>query len=739
MSAFVGQPIPRKDGVLKVTGRARYPADVAVPTLAYGAVVLSTIPAGKIELIDDRASRGVAGFIGIVSCENAPKLQELGDLPDGEYGERILPFQDRNVYFRGQYVALVVASTENGAREAAEKLKVNYAPVAFEVSMEHARDVYRPEKYNKKEPAQPKRGDFEGAKTSAEVSVEEVYLTPYMNHNPLEPHAALAKWEGDRLTIHETSQGVVGMGAVLAKLFSVPKENVEVISPFVGGGFGCKGFVWPHTVLATMAARVLQVPVKVNLRRQEMFTVVGHRGPTRQTIFLGATRDGKLTALRHATLTHTSIKGQHFESCGLATSVLYACPNAEFTHDVARVNTGSPTPMRAPGEAPGTFAIESAMDELAAKLQIDPIELRIRNHADEDPQHHKKFSSKHLLECYREGAELFGWGRRSPQPGSMREGSELVGWGMATAIYPANKRSAKAKVSVSASGEVVVRCATQDIGTGTYTTLTQIAADELGVPINVVRAEIGNSKLPPGGVSGGSSTSASVGPVVSAAAKDARAKLLKLALADRVSPLYGLAPDAIETHQGALVAKADASRKDGYKEILGRARQESVEGEGSNEVAPDATEKAPFSEYSFGAQFVEVRVHALTKQIRVARVVTVIDGGRVLNALTAQSQIQGGVVWGIGMALMEATELDERLGAVVTRNLADYLVPVNADVPDITVKFINEPDLSFNTLGVRGIGEIGITGITAAIANAVYHATGVRVRELPIRVERLLV
>jgi xanthine dehydrogenase YagR molybdenum-binding subunit len=453
--------------------------------------------------------------------------------------------------------------------------------------------------------------------------------------------------------------------------------------------------------------------VRLVLTREEMFTSVGHRAPTQQELVLAADRTGRLTGLRHVTLTPTSVKGSFFETAGLVSAMLYACPNVEIVHRVARLNTGAPTPMRAPGEAPGTFALESAMDELAVRLGVDPIELRIRNHAARDPGKDEPWSSKHLLECCRRGAELFGWSRRDPRPGSRIEGGDLVGWGMATATYPAARRKSAAAVRAYPDGRVVVRAATQDLGTGTYTTLAQVAADELGIPVARVSCEIGDSQFPPGNVSGGSSTSASMGPVVQAAARKLRQRLA----------------------EGGHGAGNGAGAADGWAEAVRGSGEPFLEAKAESSASSD---RPGVSLHSFGAQFAEVRVNRLTRMIRVSRVVTVIDGGRIMNPLTARSQIQGGVVWGIGMALLERTEFDARNASPVTRNLADYLVPVNGDIPDLTVEFLDYPDLDFNSLGVRGIGEIGITGIAAAIANAVYHATGVRVRELPITLDRLL-
>jgi xanthine dehydrogenase YagR molybdenum-binding subunit len=707
----LGQGIVRKDGILKVTGAASYAADNHLPGTAYAVLVGSTIPAGRIRRLDAQPALQAPGVIAVVTHENAPRLDSPGSMiTGGEFAEHFFPLQEPEIFYWNQYVAVVVADTLERAEAAAALVRVEYDAARFDIDMEdHPAQVYQPAHYLVTQKLQIARGKLDDGLAAAEVSVSETYRTPQLNHHPMEPHATVADWTDAGLTIYEPTQWVMGLRSVVSKSFGLKPEQVRIISPFVGGGFGSKGFAWPHTLAAAMASRAARRPVKLVLTRAQLFTNAGHRGPTRQELVLAAKRDGRLTAIQHATLTTASMNGQHVESCGLATAMLYACPNVKITHTAARLNTSTPCPTRAPGEAPGLFALESAMDELAIKLGIDPVELRIRNHAEEDPEKEKPWSSKHLLECYQRGAERFGWSRRQAAPGSMRENGELVGYGMATATYPANKRDASAAVRIYADGRVVVRSATHDLGTGTYTSLAQVAADELGVPIEKVSCQLGDSTLPAASVSGGSSTSASVGPVVQEAARSLQEKL-----------------------QG-FASVAEAVRASGQDYLEAKA------GHGMLSTVAAMVLPQKFSAHSFGAHFVEVRVNPATRQIRVSRVVAVIDAGRIMNALTARSQIQGGIVWGIGMTLLERTDWDPRTGTPVTRNLADYLVPVNADVPDIAVEFTDYPDLHFNPLGVRGIGEIGITGVTAAIANAVHHATGVRVRDLPITLDKILV
>jgi xanthine dehydrogenase YagR molybdenum-binding subunit len=704
----LGSEVTRKDGILKVTGKAMYSADVQLPRMAYAALVLSTVPAGRIRGFDSSAARASPGVLAIVTHENAPRLKDPGSMATGgEFAENFFPLQEPDIHFWGQYIAVVVADTQPRADEAAALFRTDYERSKFEVDMDdHPAVVFEP-KQGLGQKLQIDRGDYEGSSTKADVVVSETYRTSYVNHNAMEPHATVADWRGEGLTIYEPTQWVMGLRSVVSKALELKPDSVRVISPFVGGGFGSKGFSWPHTLAAAMASRAVGRPVKLVLTRAQMFTSVGHRAPTRQEVQLGATKDGVLTFIRHDTFTQSSIKSDYVESCGLSTSMLYRCPNAIITHKVARLNTGTPCPMRAPGEAPGTFALESAMDELAEKLGLDPIDLRIRNHADEDPQNRKPWSSKHLIECYTRGAELFGWKDRARTPRSNVQGGEWVGYGMATATYPANKRDGSAAVRIFADGHVVVRSATHDLGTGTYTSLAQVAADALEMPVDMVSCEIGDSLLPPAGVSGGSSTSASIGPMVHEAALKLKKKLGEFA-----SPSAAVA----STGKGYLEEEAQTGKLAAVAGLL---------------------HKGP-STHSFGAQFAEVRVNPATRQIKVSRVVSVIDAGKIMNPLTARSQIQGGIVWGIGMALLERTDWDTTLGHPVTRNLADYLVPVNADIPDIVVEFTDYPDLEFNSIGVRGVGEIGITGITAAIANAVYNATGIRVRDLPITLDKIL-
>jgi xanthine dehydrogenase YagR molybdenum-binding subunit len=709
------------DGRRKITGTARYAAELRHPHLAHAVLVQSTIAKGRIVAIDAAAARRAPGVIEILSHQNALKLQKAPGGPkskptaSGKLGDDRLPFSDDVIHYAGQHVALVVAETLDQARHAASLVKVRYQAEKPVLEIADAvSTAYFPEKSFGQD-LQHHRGDVDAALAASGVlKVQQTYTTPVETNNPMEPSATVASWEGDRLTVSDSTQAVIGTRGVLAQAFGVPKENVRVLCPFTGGGFGCKGFQWPHTLLAAMAAKMTNRPVQLNLTRQQMFTSVGHRPPTVQTMTLAARRDGTLTAIRHDTLQPTAITTEFIEPCGTTTSkLLYACENVSTPHRLVRVNVAPPTPMRAPGDSPGSFALESAMDELAYALGIDPLELRLRNHADRDMGEGKPWSSKHLKECYQRGAETFGWSKRSLKPRSMKDGDLLVGWGMATALYPGNRRPASARIRYSADGRALVQAATQDLGTGSYTVFTQVAADALGLPVERITFELGDSDFPEAPVSGGSNTAASVSEAVLQAAAALKAKLAAAA---------------------AAAGAADPSLP--LADLLARSGLPAVEAQADVKLEDEKTK--PYSIHSWGAQFCEVKIDPLLPRVQVTRWVSVIDVGRILNPKMSRSQVMGGVTMGIGMALMEETVYDRRTGLPVTDSFQDYLIPVNADVPPVEVELLDHPDPVINTLGCRGVGEIGITGVAAAIANAVFHATGRRVRDLPITPDKLL-
>lgn len=745
MSTPVVGPAPsRVDGRLKVTGGAKYAVEFEVAKCAYGWPVESNIAKGKILSIDATAAKSAPGVLAVLTHENAPKMKEPVAKKDraqtkGIRNEERLPLSDGNVHYAGQYVALVVAQTIAQAQHAASLVRVSYAPEEPLLTMDAAEHKAVKPKENNAQPVQIKKGDVDLAlKDASLVKVEQTYRTPTETHNPIEMSGTIAAWEGDRkLTLYDATQFVKGVQSVVARAYDLELENVRVICPFVGGAFGCKGAVWPHVFLAAMGAKAAGLPVKMHVPRKNMFTGTGHRTPTTQTISLAATRDGKLQAIQHVTHTLTSPVGEFTESCGArSTGVMYESPAIRIEETVYPVNIATPTFMRAPGECPGTYALEAAMDELAYALKMDPLALRLANHSDKNPTKEVPFSAKHLQECYSLGAEKFGWAKRNREPRSMREGDLLVGWGMATATYPAHKMTAAAKVQLRADGSATVQCATHDLGTGAYTAFTQISSEQLGLPFDKITFELGKSDFPFGPVAGGSNSTGTVGTAIHAVAQLLHQALAEMAVKDSKSPLYRLSPNDIAmVAPGRIGSKIDNGKSDSYVDILRRAGRNSLEVESK---LKDEEENKKLAFQSWGAQFVEVKIDPLLPRVRVSRVVSVMNCGRVVSAKTARSQIMGGVVMGIGMALMEETVYDGNTGLPATRNLADYHVPTNADIPEIDVHFVGEPDFAFNPIGARGMGEIGITGTAAAVANAVYHATGKRVRDLPITPDKLM-
>ena len=742
---ILGPARNRVDGPGKVTGQAKYAVEFEVPNCAHAWPVVSNVAKATITAIDTKAAQSAPGVLAVLTHENAPKPSEAqtkkkeATRAHGIRIEERNPLEDNKVSYAGQYVALVVANTLEQAQHASSLIRVSYAPENSTLTIAAAQESAEKPKEKQGEDVQPKKGDVDPALANQNlIRVHQTYTTPTETHNPIETSGMIAAWESDKkLTVWNATQFVKGAQSILARTYDLELENVRVIDPFVGGAFGCKGAVWPHEILATMAAKVVRRPVKFHVPRKEMFTCTGHRTPTSQTIFLAATSNGKLQAIQHVTHTATSHVGDWTEMCGARSSgVMYASPAIRIEETVHPINVATPTFMRAPGECPGTYAIECAMDELSYLLQMDPVELRLTNYAAEHPIKEVPFSAKHLREAYQLGAEKFGWSRRNHQTGQMRDGNLLVGWGMATCTYPAHKMEAAAKAILHADGRATVQCATHDLGTGAYTAFTQISSEQLGIPFEKVTFELGKSDYPFGPVAGGSNSTGTVGTAIHAVAGLLHQALAELAVKDAKSPLHGGSLDDIGMiAPGRIGLKKDGSKSDSYTDILRRAGKESITVE-SKMPGEEEDEKHAFQ--SWGAHFVEVKIDPLLPRVQVTRVVTVINCGRVVTFKPARSQIIGGVVMGIGMALHEATEYDPKTGLPVNPNLAEYHVPTNADIPPIEVHFVGEPDFAFNPIGCRGIGEIGITGIAAAIANAVYHATGKRVRDLPITPDKLL-
>lgn len=716
----IGDPLDRVDGRLKVTGSATYAAEFPIADVAHAVIVTSSIANGRIAKMDTAAAERAPGVLAVLTPQNAPRLANPpkpatmshdGGGAGGSMPPMRIPtlLQNDEVHYNGQPIGVVVADTFEHAMAAVPLVVVRYAeePPVLDIrtAPRNPPDTVRP----LGGPRTYSRGDFTRGLADAEVKVDETYQTPLENHNPMEVHSCIASWDGDQLTLHESTQGISSVRGTLARTFGLPPQNVRVVSYFTGGGFGSKGGAWSHEALAAMAAQVVNRPVKLVLTRRQMFGPVGGRPHTIQQVTLGARRDGTLTAVRHASTSNTSTLENWVEPATNQTRMLYECPNLKTHYELARLNVGSPTFMRAPGESSGTFALESAMDELAYALGMDPVALRLKNYAEHDPESGHPWTSKSLRECYELGAEKFGWSKRAAAPRSIRDGRWLVGWGFATATYPARRLPAGATARLLPDGTIDVRAGTQEIGCGTYTVMSQIAADTLGVPVNRVRFELGDTNFPDNPASTGSVTAASTGSAVYEAAVALRDKIEQLAPGGLAN---NAAADIVKRNGGAPLDATVASKP--------------------------GSEQQHFSAHAFGAVFTEVRVDPELAIVRIPRVVTAHAVGRVLNEKTARSQIQGGVVWGVGMALLEETLIDPQTGRYMNSDLAEYLVPINADIGTIDVHFVQEKDSNVNPIGVKGAGEIGITGVAASIANAVYHATGKRVRELPIRLEKLL-
>ena len=758
----IGKSIDRKDGRLKVTGQAKYAAEFNQNQMAYAFPIRSTIANGTITEFDTDAAEKAGGVITVFTPDNAPRLKTVDMMKlfaAGSFlGEMILPLQDKKVNYFGQYIGLVVAETYEQARTAAQMVKVTYSKQtpAIDLKTEMPK-AEMPKTSMFGAPVQINAGKTAAIIKSAPFKIEQTYTTRTENHHPMEPHATIAAWNGDdKILIYDATQGVKGVQGMVSYFYDLKPENVQITSPFVGGGFGCKGSQWSHILLTIMAAKSVKRPVKLVLTRQMMVTNVGRRPETMQRVALAADRNGNLKAIRHENTSYKSFSG-YFEESGTQTKTLYKAEMREITYKIANFNINPPTFMRAPGETPGCFALESAMDELANELKIDPIKLRTINHTASDPESKLPFSLENLVECYTVGAEKFGWANRQAAPRMNRRGKYLIGHGMATATYPATRSTASAKVQIFANGAVKVLSATQDIGTGTYTIMAQTVADALGVSVDRVTVEIGDSSLPPAPVSGGSTTAASITAAVLAAGEMVKNDLMALALADGKSKLSGRKSEEIEFANARFFVKGDSSKGDDYTDILKRNNKVMVEacatslpqnggGLGGN-FAPCSTDRFTLEEdadakkysfHSFGAQFAEVLVDEDLGTIRVSRFTSVQDVGRILNEKTARSQIIGGVIYGLGQTLMEETLYDKRWANPIQRHLGDYHVPVQLDVPPIDVFFIGKPDPHISPIGARGIGEIGITGVAAAVANAVFNATGKRLRDLPLTPDKLL-
>jgi xanthine dehydrogenase YagR molybdenum-binding subunit len=731
----IGKPLNRIDGRMKVTGTAPYPIDIVLEDAVPAVIVNSTIAKGAIKQIDTRRTEQLPGVLGVLTHQNAPSIQHLPFQLWQVNG--LLPLQENIIAYGDQPIAVVIAETIEQARYAATLLEIEYEPQVPLLEMKDALDqAFSPQDipdwgifFN------TERGDTQKALDASQVMLDQFYTTPMETHNPIALFATVARWDDDsHLTVYDSTQAVVGVREALAATFAIPSEQVHVISTFVGGAFGCAYRLWPYTILTCMAARYLKRAVKIVLTRRQMFTSVGHRPATMQRIALGATNDGHFSAILHEVNSQSSVVDDYSETVTTGARMLYACPNVKTSYKLVRLNLGTPSFMRGPGESTGSFALESAIDELSYMLGMDPIEMRRRNYTDVHPEMQLPWSSNALQECYRLGAQKIGWERRTPAPRSMRDGNMLVGLGMATASYPYGQFPAQAQAFLYADGSALVQSATSDIGPGTATVMTQIAADALGLPSSSVRFELGDSRLPFSPPQVGSMTVSSVGPAVLDAAQKAREQALALAIADPQSPLYGVSAADVLFERGGLFLKGNPAQGETYATLLQRSGTEQIQGMGATQPSYGA----PFASHGFGAQFAEVQVDPDLGIVRVSRFVGAFGVGRVLNPKLARSQMLGGVVWGIGMALQEETLLDQQLGRVINASLAGYHIPVHADIVEPEILFIEEDDAHINPLRAKGLAEICIVGVAAAIANAVYHATGKRIRSLPITLDKLL-
>ena len=728
----------RYEGIAKVTGKARYAAEFSDPfskaDLVYAFIVQATIPSGSVDSIETTSANRAPGVVSVITPFNAPRLAQGPPQPPARRSLTLL--QDNSVAYNGQPIAIVVAKTLNEAKAAAALLKIGYTPQPAKLQWEKRLDEARWPKNPGKDSAGNHRGDINAAFAQADVTVDNTYVTPIQFHNPMETHATIAWWQGEKLTVYDATQYVSGVKMSLARSLNIPVDNVRVIDPLVGGGFGSKGSMWSHVPLCAMAAKAVNRPVKLVLDREQMFGLVGARPSTINHIRLAARQDGTLLGIEHDNVMNASVLEDFVEHAEGVSKNLYQSGASSVTAKVVETNLGVSTYMRAPGEAPGTAVLEIALDELAEKLKMDPIALRLKNYAETDPSHEgRPWSSKHLRECYSRGAEKFGWAARNPTAGQRAEGKWLVGHGMATATYPANRSAAQAIVRLLPGGRMFVASGTQDLGTGTYTIMAQQAAAGLGIDPKMVEVKLGDSTLPKAPVSGGSQSSASVLPAIQDATTQLMLKLIDLAINDAASPLHGLQAADCDVKDGRLVSKSQPGKSDGLVELVSRNKNQPVEAQGQ---AEPSEARDSMSTQSWGAVFAEVAVDRHTNMVKVRRVVGFYDIGVLLNQKTGLNQLMGGMTWGISFATHEQGIVDATTGRIVNANLAEYHVPVNADVGVLDVNVIGIPDLKFNPVGSRGIGEIGITGTAAAVANAIYNATGKRVRQYPITADKLL-
>jgi len=732
----IGQPISRRDGVLKVTGRATYAADNHPAGMLYAVIAVSSIARGRVSHLDLNAARAHPQVVDVMTPAHKPTLAVSPDEKSNPFAFRLDLLQNDRVRYANQPIAVVIAETLEAATEGAHLLTPQYETEAARTDL-FAGEAFVPPVVGPGHPSVLEHGDVDAGLAGSVRHIQAVYDTPAQYHNAMEPHAVVACWDGDRLVVDTPSQGMHFAVGRIAELFGIDPAGILVRSPFLGGGFGSKGLMTGPQVLGIMAARLVNRPVKLVLRREQMFGPVGHRAPTRQTIRLGTDAAGELTAIGHHTRTTSSSYDDFYEPAGGVSQSLYAAPAIATSHDAVRMDTGTPMFMRAPGEATGSIALESAIDEMALACGMDPLAFRLKNYAEVEPITGKPYSSKALRQCYEQGAARFGWAGRPQAPRMMRdETGLLVGWGMGTATFPVVMFAAKARAVLRADGSGLLELGAHDMGQGAWTAFPQIAADSLGLDHDRIEFRSGHSDLPDGGLAGGSGHTATAGTAIHAAGADVIGKLADLATGNRRSPLFGAGNTGVIARGGRLHRRDDEARSESYEDILARAGLSELEGNGSGAADPVAQEN--YAMHAHGAVFAEVKVDPDFGMVRVSRMVGAFAAGTIVNPKLVRSQYYGGMIWGMSFALHEHAVMDKRSGRPMNANLGEYHVPVNADVPSIEAILVDERDVHVNALGVKGVGEIGITGSAGAIANAVWHATGVRVRRFPISLDQLI-
>jgi xanthine dehydrogenase YagR molybdenum-binding subunit len=730
-STVIGRPTNRIDGPVKVTGQAKYTADHQFPGMLYAVPVGATIANGTIKSLDVSAAQKMPGVVKIYQQDNIPKIFKVAPHKGMEFimDERRPALADNTIRYYGQYVAVAVAQTYEQACAAAAAVKVDYDAKKPKVNQDLFADAEMKVEHE--------RGDSKAAFEQAKNKLDLKYTIPPEFHGTIELHSSVATFDGTNFTLYETTQAIVNFKSVLAQALGVQPENVRVITRFLGSGFGGKLWPWSQSALAATIARDLRKPIKLVLSRKDVFYAAGHRPAIEQRIRLSAADNGRLTSLQHEFANHRAIDDNYVETCGEATKYFYSCPNLTIKGGPSLRNVGSPTAMRGPGAVPGLFATESALDELAVLLKVDPVQLRIVNEPTKDEGLDIPFAGRHLLDCYKLGAEKFGWSERNPAVGAMRSNGLTLGWGTAGAGWIAERIPAEVVIEMRDDGTIKVSSATQDIGTGTYTVLAQMVAQELQVPLSKIEVLIGDTALPPGPLSGGSMVTGSLIPAVEEAARKVKESLLNAAQQSSESPFHGIDIQKLVFTNGKIQqAEHPDSEGMSFQQFLHKCNFKTISGKGSSPGT--FGDKPKESRHAYGVHFAEVTWQKEIARLRVNRVVTVIDSGKILNPKAARNQIEGAVVMGLGMALFEAGHYEPTRGALLNSNFADYIMPVHADMPDIDVHFLQYPNEELNSYGAKGVGEIGLAGIAAAVANAVYHATGVRVRDLPIRIEDLL-